>query len=117
MKIQGDDLINQMQQMMREVRSANGLEHLQSTGQLQPDRVSADDKVEFSSLLKNAIDTVNGLQADSKNKATAFEMGDRSVSIGDVMIAQQKSSVAFEATVQVRNKMVDAYKEIMSMTV
>jgi flagellar hook-basal body complex protein FliE len=44
-------------------------------------------------------------------------MGDRSVSLAEVMIASQKSSVAFEATVQVRNKLVESYKEIMNMPV
>jgi len=44
-------------------------------------------------------------------------MGDRSVSISDAMIASQKSSIAFSATVEVRNKFVEAYKEIMSMPV
>jgi len=47
----------------------------------------------------------------------AIEMGDRSVSISDAMIASQKSSVAFAATVEVRNKFVEAYKEIMNMPV
>ncbi len=44
-------------------------------------------------------------------------MGDKSVDLAEVMIAGQKSSIAFEATVQVRNKMVDAYKTIMNMPV
>ena len=48
---------------------------------------------------------------------TAVEMGDRSVSISDAMIASQKASVAFTATVEVRNKFVEAYKEIMNMPV
>ena len=39
------------------------------------------------------------------------------MSLSDVMIARNKSSVAFEATLQVRNKMVDAYKELMNMPV
>lgn len=72
---------------------------------------------EFGDLLKNAIDTVNGLQHDAKSKVTAVEMGDRRVSLAEAMIASQKSSVAFEATVQVRNKLVESYKEIMNMPV
>jgi flagellar hook-basal body complex protein FliE len=57
------------------------------------------------------------LQKDAKSKVTALEMGDRSVSLAEVMIASQKSSVAFEATVHVRNKLVESYKEIMNMPV
>ena len=44
-------------------------------------------------------------------------MGDQNVSLSDVMIASNKSGLAFDATVQVRNKMVEAYKEVMSMPV
>ena len=72
---------------------------------------------DFGAMLKNAIDNVNQLQKTSSEKQTAFEMGDSSVSLGDAMIASQKASVAFEATVQVRNKLVEAYKEIMNMPV
>jgi len=72
---------------------------------------------EFGDLLKSAIDNVAGLQMDAKEKITAVEMGDRRVSLAEAMIASQKSSVAFEATVQVRNKLVEAYKDIMNMPV
>ncbi|AIY65069.1 flagellar hook-basal body complex protein FliE [Pseudoalteromonas piratica] len=79
--------------------------------------IQGSSQVEFNNLLKDALDTVSGLQAESKAKATALEMGDRNVSLAEVMIASQKSSVAFEATVQVRNKLVEAYKDIMNMPV
>ncbi|KLV11007.1 MULTISPECIES: flagellar hook-basal body complex protein FliE [Photobacterium] len=72
---------------------------------------------DFGALLGNAIKNVNGLQSQSSELATRFDQGDRSVSLSDVMIARNKSSVAFEATVQVRNKMVEAYKELMNMPV
>ena len=51
------------------------------------------------------------------NMRTRFDMGDDSVSLSDVMIASQKASIAFEATVQIRNKCVEAYKTIMQMQV
>ena len=57
------------------------------------------------------------MQEDAKSKVTALERGDRDISLAEVMIASQKSSVAFEATVQVRNKLVEAYKDIMNMPV
>ncbi|MCV5230713.1 flagellar hook-basal body complex protein FliE, partial [Escherichia coli] len=46
-----------------------------------------------------------------------FDRGDADVSLSDVMIARNKSSVAFEATVQIRNKLVEAYKDLMNMPV
>ena len=68
-------------------------------------------------LLQQALDNVNELQGSANDLRTRFDMGDKSVDLSEVMIAGQKSSIAFEATVQVRNKMVDAYKTIMNMPV
>lgn len=74
-------------------------------------------KADFSKMLKQAIDNVNDLQQNTSELRNRFEMGDKEVSLGEVMIAANKSSLAFDATVQVRNKMVEAYKEVMSMPV
>lgn len=71
----------------------------------------------FSDMLGEAINTVNSMQLDSKEKQISFEMGDKSLSLADVMIAKEKSGIAFEATVQVRNKVLEAYKQIMNMPV
>lgn len=73
--------------------------------------------VEFGDMLKDAIGTVNQLQQSSSDLQTRFDRGDDGVSLSDVMIARNKASVAFEATIQVRNKLVDAYKEMMNMPV
>jgi flagellar hook-basal body complex protein FliE len=71
----------------------------------------------FGDMLKDAVNNVNDLQKDAGAKRNAFEMGDRSVTLADTMVAAAKSGVAFDATVQIRNKFVEAYKEIMSMPV
>ena len=71
----------------------------------------------FGNMLTDALKTVHELQQDTGAKKMAFEMGDRSVTLGEVMIASSKSGVALDAAVQVRNKFVEAYKEIMSMPV
>ncbi|MCS3455325.1 flagellar hook-basal body complex protein FliE [Aeromonas rivuli] len=72
---------------------------------------------DFGQLLQQALGNVNGLQGTANDLRTRLDMGDKSVDLSDVMIAGQKASIAFEATVQVRNKMVDAYKTIMNMPV
>ncbi|HEC18684.1 MAG TPA: flagellar hook-basal body complex protein FliE [Gammaproteobacteria bacterium] len=72
---------------------------------------------DFGDLLANSINRVNDIQKASGRLADAFVMGDPNVSLAEVMIAKQKSSIAFEATLQVRNKLISAYKEIMSMQV
>ncbi|GAA6185415.1 MULTISPECIES: flagellar hook-basal body complex protein FliE [Alteromonadaceae] len=71
----------------------------------------------FAEMLGQAINTVNDMQLDAKGKQEAFEMGDPNMSLADVMLTKEKSSIAFEATVQVRNKVLEAYKQIMNMPV
>lgn len=71
----------------------------------------------FSELLTKAVDTVADVQNKSTDIATAFEMGTKGVDLTDVMVASQKASVSFQAITQVRNKLVQAYQDIMQMTV
>ena len=72
---------------------------------------------QFADMLGQALNNVNGLQAESRSLQTRFDMGDTSLSLVDVMVAKEKSGIAFEATVQVRNKLLEAYKTIMNMPV
>ena len=74
-------------------------------------------KVSFSDALKNSLEQVSNTQKHSAELGQRFAMGDDSVSLSDTMIAMQKSSISFQATVQVRNKLVSAYHEIMNMQV
>lgn len=72
---------------------------------------------DFSEMLKAAIDKVNETQKTASALRESYEMGDPEVDITQVMIASQKSTVAFEAMSQVRNKLVSAYQEIMRMPI
>lgn len=76
-----------------------------------------DAKVDFGNVMQNAVNNVNELQQTSGDMKTAFEMGDKNVTLADTMIASQKAGVAFEATVQVRNKMIEAYQTVMRMSI
>lgn len=71
----------------------------------------------FSSLLTQSISKVNEMQQSAGTMTRAFEMGDPNISLPEVMIAKSKAGLAFEGMVQVRNKMIDAYQEIMRMQV
>ncbi len=74
-------------------------------------------KVDFSQALKTSLDSVNSAQANAEKLGKQFAMGDDSVSLSDVMIAGQKANISFQATIQVRNKLVSAYHDIMNMQV
>lgn len=71
---------------------------------------------DFSSVLRAAIDSVNGMQQASGRKTDAFLRGE-DVSLTEVMVASQKSRVAFEAMKQTRNRLLEAYQEISRMQV
>lgn len=79
------------------------------------DAAPAADKVDFSSALKASLDQVNKMQQDSSQLAQRFALGDNAVSLSDAMISLQKSGIALQQTIQVRNKMVEAYQTIMNM--
>ncbi len=70
---------------------------------------------DFAAMLKQTIGAVNETQQTAGNMTKAFETGDTNVSLAEVMVASQKASVSFQAVVQVRNKLVEAYKDVMNM--
>lgn len=71
----------------------------------------------FAGELQAAVHRINRLQQTASAKGQAFQMGDPNVSLNDVMVDMQKASVAFQMGVQVRNRLVGAYKEVMNMQV
>lgn len=71
----------------------------------------------FGEMLNQAVNQVNDLQKQSGNLAERYTKGDPSVDITRVMIASQKSGIAFEALTQVRNRVVRAYEDIMNMPI
>ncbi|MBR0553129.1 flagellar hook-basal body complex protein FliE [Stakelama marina] len=70
----------------------------------------------FTDAFEGALKNVNDSQAKAGELSAAYERGE-TVDIAKVMLARQKASVGFEATLQVRNKLLSAYKDIMSMPV
>lgn len=83
-----------------------------------PINVTGSQKVPaFGDIMSQAINKVNDVQKASSEMATAYEKGVAGVDITDVMIASQKASVSFQAMVQVRNKLVDAYRDVMNMPI
>lgn len=79
--------------------------------------VESSPSVNFASLLRQSIDKVNEMQQDSSRLQEGFQMGESGVDLAQVMIAKSKASLAFEGMVQVRNKVVEAYQDVMRMQV
>lgn len=92
------------------------------TGGLQPPAAlrapaPASESEGFGSLLKASVQAVNETQQKAGAMATAWERGDSEISLTQVMVSLQKADVSFKAMMEVRNKMVDAYQEVMRMSV
>lgn len=71
----------------------------------------------FAQVLRAGLDKVNEAQQSATARTTAFARGTPGVELADVMVETQKASVAFRATVEVRNRFVAAYQEIMNMPI
>jgi len=74
-------------------------------------------RVDFASVLKNSLDEVNATQEKSRQMSESFAMGNDDINLSDVMIAMQKANISFQTSLQVRNKLVSAYRDIMTMQV
>src|SRR4051812_22899012 len=70
----------------------------------------------FGEALSSALRAVNTSQAQAANMTEAYERGE-TTDIASVMLARQQASIGFEATLQVRNRLLTAYRDIMSMPV
>lgn len=89
----------------------------QASGQIDPNAgMQATTKTDFSELIRQAVSQTNATQVDAQKTAQAFERGEN-VPLTDVVLKMQKASLSFEATLQVRNKVLKAYEDIMNMPV
>jgi flagellar hook-basal body complex protein FliE len=107
MSVQGID------QVLGELRSMSAL----ASGQPASNPAEVSGAPDFAELLKQSIDQVNQVSQDAQAKQTAFQSGDSEANLQDVMVSLQKASLSFQTMVQVRNKLVTAYQEVMNMQV
>lgn len=109
---------NQFANLKEQIQRSQGNADASASVASEIERMAAQpvgDVPSFGEMFKSAIDTVNENQAVASDLATRYEQGDAKVDLPEVMIALQKSSVSFQAMTQVRNKMIEAYKEIINM--
>lgn len=98
----------------------NGIDNIISSGNFKIDGGTLGEKqkseVSFQDFLKQSVEQVNELQLDAEQKNVMLATG-KIENIHDVTIASEKAKVALDLTLAVRNKVVDAYREIMRMQV
>ncbi len=98
-------------EMLTRIRDISGKSSVFAKQQIAPTNGFDD----MMSVAKGAFQSVNKMRMTSQSMRDAYASGDRSVSMAQVVVASQKSKVAFEGLMIVRNKLLDAYKEIMNM--
>ena len=69
----------------------------------------------FAGELKKSLDRISDSQQHAYGQAEAFELGKPGVALNDVMVDMQKANIGFQMGLQVRNRVVAAYQEIMNM--
>ncbi|HWI83373.1 flagellar hook-basal body complex protein FliE [Ramlibacter sp.] len=69
----------------------------------------------FAAELKRSLNGISGAQHQADAKAAAFELGEPGVGLNDVMVDLQKANIGLQAGIQVRNRLVAAYQEIMNL--
>jgi flagellar hook-basal body complex protein FliE len=103
----------QLQQVLAEMRALQARASGASTEIVPANSRPAD----FASLLKDSVDHIAAMQNQATALATAYETGDKSVDLTKVMLEVQKAGLAFRAMTEVRNKLLDAYTQVMNMPV
>lgn len=107
-------ITNNINQVLNQMQSIEAMAKNQSAQGLKTEPASGNS---FSDMMQNAINQVNDSQMKSADLSKALEMGDSNVDLAQVMIATQKSRVAFQALTEVRNKLLSAYQDVMNMPV
>lgn len=101
---------NLLSQMRAVARAAQGLEQA-------PVGAAPASQGGFAAELTRSLNRVSDVQNAAHLQAQSFELGDPGVGLSNVMIDLQKANLAFQATVQVRNRLVEAYKEVANMAI
>jgi flagellar hook-basal body complex protein FliE len=108
--------IDRVMQLRAQILERNAALSKANTAIAQPATPAPAGPATFADTLNTALQSVNQGQQEASRLSEAYERGE-TVDIAKVMLARQQASVGFEATLQVRNKILSAYKDIMSMPV
>jgi flagellar hook-basal body complex protein FliE len=106
---------SQIQAMMQQLKAVAAQTQANASPPVAAEQSAT--RVDFSNVLKASLDKVNETQQAAGQLGERFTKGDNTVSLSEVMIAGQKANISLQATIQVRNKLVAAYNDIMNMQV
>src|SRR3984957_17021200 len=102
----------QIQQVLAEMRSLQARASGVAETPMAPAQPSG-----FATLMRDSVGHISSMHNQATALADAYEAGDKSVDLTKVMLEVQKAGLAFHAMTEVRNKLVDAYTQVMNMSV
>jgi flagellar hook-basal body complex protein FliE len=105
--------INPMASVLQEMQSMAG----QAGGADATAASGASSGGTFASMLHDSLAKVSQAQQTAGAEGQAFELGAPNVALNDVMLDGQKANIEFQTAIQVRNKLVTAYNDVMQMSV
>jgi flagellar hook-basal body complex protein FliE len=98
------------------IQSSIGIPETVLQSNIKPVQDAGPDRIDFKGLLNSAIKSVSDSQIDSDNMVAKLAAG-QNVELHNVMLAAQKASLTLQLALQIKNKVTDAYSEIMKMSV
>jgi flagellar hook-basal body complex protein FliE len=126
--ISSEEIVTRMRELIARANAIqnNPSANLGLIGSIPPEKLSSlevgrgvesSDRLDFQTVLKDAVRGVSDAQSTAQSKAQAYQLGDDSTTLEDVMISIQKANLAMQGMVQVRNRLVEAYREVMNLQV
>ena len=126
--ISSEEIVTRMRELISRANAIqnNSSANLGLIGSISPEKllslevgrgVESSDRLDFQTVLKDAVRGVSDAQSTAQSKAQAYQLGDDSTTLEDVMISIQKANLAMQGMVQVRNRLVEAYREVMNLQV
>lgn len=100
-----------IEQLIGELRSTAQT----ASGGARPAQASGAEQVDFAQVLQTALKDVSSAQQEARAMANEFTAGNPEANLQEVMVNLQKASLSFQQMVQVRNRLVSAYQDIMNM--
>jgi flagellar hook-basal body complex protein FliE len=106
-----------MQNLLAQLRVARETVAQGLTASAKAPAAASPGTADFGAMLRSTIGQVDAAQSDAATLANRFQTGDPKVSLEDTMVALSKASLSFQELVQVRNRVVSAYKDIMNLQI
>jgi flagellar hook-basal body complex protein FliE len=109
--------VSGLDRMLSQLRTAQALAARKPQAAPAAEAPAAGESGDFAGVLKSSLNEVARMQNEATQASKNFTVGDPNTSLQDVMVSMQKSTIAFQQAVQVRNKLVQAYHDVMNLQV